>query len=460
MKRRHFLLGSGAALAAGAGGMAAGFATPQRKLVVQSAQYWFAGRDQITKGLVSLSPDGPPPVLSVMQGDLFDTRVENTLGDYTAMHWHGLRVPNAMDGVPYLTQFPIGQNGEFDYTFTPQDAGTFWYHPHCMTLSQMASGLTGVLIVKEREDLGFSTEQVLNFKDFRLDEEAQLLPYYTARGAARAGTFGNVISANWQVRPRYDHPAGGLVRLRLVATDTTRLYKLYITGAEGRIIACDGHPVDEAVEWPTEQAPYILAPGQRLDIALKMPAGEGQEVQIMGALPGGARALATLRAIGADQGRDLAEIAPLPRNPVTPLDMRAPKVHDFVFGWTPEGGTANNGFCGTLGYTFWSINRTPWAGDAAKDTGPLAVLERGKTHVLRLRNESPNAHPIHLHGLVFKPLRSNRRKVPQNWTDTALLLKDEVMEVALVADNPGNWAFHCHVIEHQKTGLAGYLQVT
>ncbi|MCB1362308.1 MAG: multicopper oxidase domain-containing protein, partial [Rhodobacteraceae bacterium] len=71
-----------------------------------------------------------------------------------------------------------------------------------------------------------------------------------------------------------------------------------------------------------------------------------------------------------------------------------------------------------------------------------------------------NDHPIHLHGMSFLPLTSNLRDIARNWTDTALLLQYETMDVALVADNPGDWAFHCHVIEHQKTGLAGYLRVT
>ena len=83
----------------------------------------------------------------------------------------------------------------------------------------------------------------------------------------------------------------------------------------------------------------------------------------------------------------------------------------------------------------------------------------GKSSVLRLRNESPYLHPIHLHGLVFTPLRSNQRKLRPLLTDTMLLLKDEVAEIALVADNPGDWAFHCHVMKHQKTGLTGFIRV-
>ena len=94
-----------------------------------------------------------------------------------------------------------------------------------------------------------------------------------------------------------------------------------------------------------------------------------------------------------------------------------------------------------------------------ENVGPTAELKLGKSYVLRLRNESPNPHPIHLHGLVFLPIASNRRRLPRNWTDTLLLMKSESVDIALVADNPGDWALHCHVIEHQKTGLAGYVRV-
>ena len=115
--------------------------------------------------------------------------------------------------------------------------------------------------------------------------------------------------------------------------------------------------------------------------------------------------------------------------------------------------------CGSLGYTFWSINRVAWQGDVPSPIEPLAVLKQGRSYILRFRNESPNAHPIHLHGHSFRLLRSNKRPLPPLVTDTVLLLKEETLEVALIADNPGNWAFHCHVIEHQKTGLTGYIRV-
>ncbi len=457
MKRREFLIGSAAAAgAAGLGGF--GRASGTEELVIQPAS--FTLRDQTTTGMVSVSPDAPPPVLYGKQGEVMRLSVRNTLPDYTAMHWHGLRIPNGMDGVPYLTQMPIGPNEVFEYEFTPPDAGTYWYHPHCMTMEQMAHGLTGVMVIAEADDPGFDSEQVINLRDFRLDDDDQFLPAYTARGAARAGTFGNVPTANWLTEPVYDHVAGGLVRLRVLNSDTTRIYKLHLTGAEARIIAWDGHPVEVDLPMPSAEEPLLVGPGQRVDFAVSMPDGEGQIVDLMAKLPGNPpRPMARLRAIGRSVARDLRDLRPLPANPLAKPDLTRAEVHEFVFGWTPEGGTPNNGFCGSLGYNFWSINRTPWSGDAAQDVGPLATLELGKSYVLRLRNESPNLHPIHLHGLAFVPLTSNQRKLPPLMTDTMLLLKDEVVEIALVADNPGDWAFHCHVIEHQKTGLTGFIRV-
>lgn len=457
MKRREFLLGSAAATgAAGLGGF--GMAANPQDLVIQPAR--FALRDQVTAGMVSLSPDAPPPVLYGRQGDAMRLPVRNTLPEYTAMHWHGLRIANEMDGVPYLTQMPIGSDEVFEYAFTPPDAGTYWYHPHCMTMEQMAHGLTGVMVIAEAEDPGFDSEQVINLRDFRLDDEDQFLPAYTQRGAARAGTFGNVQTANWLNAPIYDHTAGGLVRLRVVNSDTTRIYKLHLQGAEARIIAWDGHPLEIDLAMPGAEAPLLVGPGQRVDFAVAMPGVEGQTVDLMAKLPGQPhRAMAQLRATGTSPTRELRELRPLAPNPVAKPDLANAELHEFVFGWTPEGGEPVNGFCGSLGYNFWSINRIPWPGDAAQGVGPLATLEMGKSYVLRLRNESPNLHPIHLHGLAFVPLKSNQRSLPPLMTDTMLLLKDEVVEIALVADNPGDWAFHCHVIEHQKTGLTGFIRV-
>lgn len=108
----------------------------------------------------------PGPVRRVRQGVPFQALVENGLAEDTTVHWHGMRLPNAMDGVPGLTQPPIRPGGQFTYAFTPQDAGTFWYHPHANGLEQIGRGLAGMLIVGEAEPPPFDCELVWALSDW------------------------------------------------------------------------------------------------------------------------------------------------------------------------------------------------------------------------------------------------------------------------------------------------------
>lgn len=461
MDRRRFLQTSGfsgLAATAGISGFALSQPTPTpNKLFIQEAHFDL-GRG-VTTEMISLSDNAPPPVLRMRQGEEVAFDITNTTEDYTAMHWHGLRIANTMDGVPYLTQFPFGKDQTFSYRFTPPDAGTYWYHPHCMTMRQMARGLTGALIVEERRPAEFDADLALNLRDFRLNEDGTFLPAFSARGAARSGTHGNTITTNWRDNPQYAMPSGGLVRLRVLNTDTTRIHRVFFRGAAGRVIAWDGHPILNPVPMPTEALPLRIGPGQRFDVALLVPTQEGSEIILWSDVPGPPRPMASLVAEGAPLNRDLRDTPILPQNPVSTPNLNKAERLEFVFGWTSDGAASNNGFCGSFNYAFWAINRTPWPGNAAENTGPLAELKLGKSYVLRLINESPNAHPIHLHGLTFLPIASNKRVRPRNWTDTVLLEKSETIDIAFVADNPGDWAFHCHVIEHQKTGLAGYLRI-
>lgn len=460
MKRRHFLAGAGAVVA-GAGAVTLFPRSAQAadlSLTAQPAR--FALNGSFTEGMLSYSPDAAPPVIRMKQGQRFVTDLVNGTDEPTTIHWHGMRVPADMDGVPYLAQDPVPPGGTFRYEFTPQDAGTFWYHPHCNTLDQMARGLTGIVVVEDAVDPGFDVDLPLNLRDFRLGGDNQFIAFFEPRKSARAGTYGTVMTANWQVGPVHDLPAGGLVRLRLVATDTTRIYKLFLTDAVGQIIALDGQPVPGPVAWPTQQEPLLVAPGQRADIALRMPDIAGQEVNLTAVVPGGTKVLATFRAMGDTLGRALTDLTPLVPNPIAQPDLANAERLDFLFGWSPGGDAPRPSICGSLGYTFWSINRVAFAGEFPDPFAPLAVMKLGKTYVLRLQNETENDHPIHLHGMTFKVLNSDTRDLMQVFSDTTLLRSHEVIEVAVVADNPGEWMFHCHVIEHQKTGLAGYFRVS
>lgn len=454
--RRELLLGSSATGAAFAvGGFAARAASSADHKLTLSPYEHSVLPGTLTQNMMSFSADGPPPVLRMKRGEKAVIDVENRLDEASVVHWHGLRIANAMDGVPYLTQHPIEAGRSFRYEFTPPDAGTFWYHPHCNTLEQMARGLTGLLIVEEDQGPGFDLDLPLNIRDFRLGGDGQFIDLFKARNAARGGTYGTVSTVNWEVQPVYEVPAGGLVRLRLAITDVTRVGTFGLDGGDANVIALDSNPLPMSM--PADK--ILLSPGQRADVALRVPDVEGEDIRLFLRRPNGDKELAVFRAKGKSSKRSLSELKPLPMNPVPKPDLANAEVIDFVFGWSPEGDAPRASICGSLGYTFWSINREAWKGDFPGPLDPLARMKLGKSYILRLRNESPNAHPIHLHGVSFQLLRSNKRKLPPLVTDTALLLEEETLEVALVADNPGDWAFHCHVIEHQKTGLAGFLRI-
>lgn len=408
-----------------------------------------------TKNVLTYGDAGPPPTLRLRKGKLFAARLVNALDEPTTIHWHGLRISNNMDGVPFLTQPYVNPGESFDYTFTPPDAGTFWYHPHCNTLTQMGHGLAGVLIVEDPGDPSFDSEVVLNLRDWRLGSDGQFIAQFLPKNAGKSGTFGTVRTANWVGEPQYDAPAGGLVRLRIAATDVTRIYRLSLEGADAVVIAMDGNPVPS--RFPLDA--LLVGPGQRLDLAVRMPDGEGAIATLRDTRGTSPKTIATLRAIGASLKRNLGDLAPLAENPVKKPDLSAAQRISVSLSATAES-VAVDSMCGSLGYSFWAINKVPWPGDAPDPTAPLAELKLGKSYILDLENLTPHAHPIHLHGISFTVLTSSTREVMKQVTDTYLIDPNERVQLALVADNPGDWAFHCHIIEHQKTGMSAYLRVT
>lgn len=415
---------------------------------------------QATRGVMSYALDGAssdpmPPTLRMKRGEPFAAHFTNHLDEPTTVHWHGLRIDNRMDGVPFLTQPYVYTGDSFDYRFTPPDAGTYWYHPHCNTLTQMGRGMTGLIIVEAPDDPVFDAEIALNLRDWRLGGDGQFIDQFKPRDAARTGTFGTLRTANWQMEPHHAAPAGGLVRLRLAATDVTRIYTLKLDGASAMTVALDGQSLPAPAPFDT----VMISPGQRLDLVLRMPDAEGAIVSLVDIRPSTPKTVATFASHGNSLKRDLRDVPALVANPWTPPDLSSAEEIPLVLSATAEN-AARDSICGTLGYSFWAINKVPWPGDTADPSAPLAELKLGKSYVFNLTNNTPHAHPIHLHGMNFQVVASSARSVSPLISDTYLVLPDEKVQLALVADNIGDWVLHCHVIEHQKTGMTAYVRVT
>src|SRR6185295_8945805 len=119
-------------------------------------------------------------------------------------------LPNAVDGVPYLTQPPVQPGQSFTYTFTPPDTGTFFFHPHCNTVEQLGRGMAGLLIVEGDVSEPYDADVPIVLRDWRVDPEGgSFLAFMTPEGAGKAGTFGGIRSANGEIDPEILLPAEG-----------------------------------------------------------------------------------------------------------------------------------------------------------------------------------------------------------------------------------------------------------
>src|SRR5439155_7152875 len=220
----------------------------------------------------------PGPEIRIRQGDPVRVVVSNKLGEDTTVHWHGIRLPNAMDGVPGLTQQPIRPGENFSYEFTPPDAGTFWYHPHADSLQQLGRGLAGALIVEEREPVAVDRDLLWFIEDWRLDDKGRIAPGFGNRmEAGMSGRIGNTVTVNGRVPERVSARAGKRVRLRLVNAALARIVALRFDGHQPVIVAYDGQPCDPH---PPEDGRLVLGPAMRADLILEMEGAPGRSYAV------------------------------------------------------------------------------------------------------------------------------------------------------------------------------------
>jgi FtsP/CotA-like multicopper oxidase with cupredoxin domain len=406
------------------------------------------------------------PVVRLMLGDRLDVRFENRLtreGEHTSIHWHGIRLPNDQDGVPYLTQPPVQPGEKFSYSFVPPDTGSFFFHPHCNTVEQLGRGLAGLLIVQGDETEPYDADVPIVMRDWRIDgEKEEFLPFLTQEGAGKAGTFGTIRSTNGKIDPEIELPAKGDCRLRLYNLDNTRVMEIGIEGAEAAIVAIDGVALP-----PFPLKSWRLGPAMRADVVVRAPA-DGKTVRLVDYFAPEPVPLARLRGRGEARRTTPFEPAPLRAGRIPEPDLENAQSMTLAFSATATAGAMAeaeaeglilDSLCSSAGI-FWAINKQVWpAGDHSRIPPPLATLKLGRTYRFELQNLAPHYHPIHIHGHSFKVLGSSRRDLPIHHADTVLLQPKERVEVAFVADNPGDWMLHCHIIEHQETGMMGYLRV-
>jgi FtsP/CotA-like multicopper oxidase with cupredoxin domain len=365
----------------------------------------------------------PGPVIHATAGQLVQVRLVNaTVPNGITLHWHGVDVPNAEDGVAGVTQDAVAEGEEFTYRFVADQVGTFWYHSHQMSHEQVRRGLLGALVVAPKEGATHPVDVV-----------------------ASVHVYDGVRTVNGHTSDlRVTAQPGELARLRVINTDNGPM-SAWVGGAPYRLLAVDGTDINapDAVQ----DTAVLVTAGGRVDIEVTLPEdGSPVRVHLGGSVavvlgsgffdaPSVARPTTTVDLLS------YGGSAPLGFDPDTP-DRR----FDYTIGRRP-------GFLDGRPGLWWTVN-----GHLFPDV-PMFVVADGDVVRMRIENRSGEVHPMHLHGHHAVVLARNGVAASGSpwWTDSLNVANGESYEIAFVADNPGIWMDHCHNLPHVREGLVAHL---
>lgn len=424
-------------------------------------------------------PDGKPG-MEIVAGDRFRARLVNNTSVETLVHWHGLTPPVEQDGVPFLSQPPLKPGETYDYDFASRRAGTFWMHSHVGLQEQQL--LAAPLIIRETAEPVFDEqEHVVLLHDFTFRDPEEILAELKNGGGAHAGhdmSQMNMAEMDHSTAGKDDHedgqiPAmGGMlndivydaylandrtlddpevvqvgkgtqVRLRIINAAAASNMWIDLGGLEGELIAVDGGTI-----FPVKSRQFPIAVAQRADLRLRIPAdggafpvifrpeGVGQRTGIILATPGAnvariAEAGETAPPLDLAQELLYRAVAQLPQEPVTRTEMLM-----------LTGGGADY---------LWGLNGISGMHET------IFTVRQGERVSIMMHNMTSMAHPMHLHGHYFKVTAIGDRQIDGAIRDVVLVPPMQTVTITFDADNPGNWAFHCHHAYHMNSGMMGAL---
>lgn len=444
---------------------------------------------QVTKGapasLQTLPGSYLGPIFRVRKGQRVRIAFTNNLPEQSIVHWHGLHVPDDMDGHP---RHAIGPNRTYVYEFQILNrAGTYWFHPHPhkITGPQVYKGLAGLFLVSDDEEMaaGLPSGEYdipLIIQDRTFDTDNQLLYLPGGMMDQMMGFLGDRILVNGQpdfVLPVATRP----YRLRLLNGSNSRIYKLgWEDGTPLTVIATDGG----LLEKPAQRSYIALAPGERVELwvdfsgrplgrelRLQSLAFTGAEAGGMGMMMGRSLALADgseFTVLRVRVERESKEKQALPERLST---IQRYRLEDAVNRTRPRP------FNLAMQRMLWTINGRTFEmeGVAEGEVVRLNTLEvwefinqpggMGMGMMGGMAEEM--AHPMHIHGLQFQVLERQVRPemaagwetvragyVDEGWKDTVLVMPGERVKLLLkFEDFTGLYVYHCHNLEHGDLGM-------
>jgi FtsP/CotA-like multicopper oxidase with cupredoxin domain len=375
-------------------------------------------------GGYTLNGTSPGPELRLTRGDLVEVRLVNeSVPDGVTLHWHGVDVPNAEDGVAGVTQNAVMVGERHVYRWVAEDAGTYWYHSHQVSHEQVRRGLFGTVVVQSRSATGGE-----------LDMVAAIHTYDGRR------TVNGRVGESWR-----EAAPGSPVRVRVVNTDNAPLHT-WVAGTPYRVVAVDGYDLNRPTE--VEDTSVLLTAGGRVDLEFTVPS-DGTAVRVGTGVADTSLVVGPQGATPASTAEPEAELDLLDYGSPAPLGFTLDDVDrrfEYRIGRSP-------GFLDGMPGLWWTVN-----GEMFPDV-PMYVVREGDLVVMTIRNDSGDVHPMHLHGHHAVVVSRDGEPATGSplWVDSLNVADGETYEIAFVADNPGIWMDHCHNLPHAAEGLVAHL---
>mgnify|MGYP002335958728 CR=1 FL=1 len=395
------------------------------------------------------------PTIRADSGQTVDVLLQNNLSENTNIHWHGLILPENMDGHPRDVA-PAGDSLRYALPII-QRAGTYWYHPHPhgLTAKQVFMGLAGMFIVNDEEEAAlnlpsgeFEVPLIIQDKHF----EGNRLDYSPTSEQIMSGYLGEQITVNGLHAP-YLNVAAGWYRLRLLNGSTARVYKLAITdGLRMHIIGADGG----LLRFPETVSEILLAPGERLDVLVDFSQFVvGKEAYLVSNafskydLQG--RQTFKLMKFKVDRTVSSNFTLPSALSDIALIDhMQSVRTRTFDIS-AMVGGKVGHG----EGMSRHSINGRTFDMERIDE-----IVSAGATEIWEFDNVmGDEIHPMHIHGVQFQVLhrmgaRNEIIASEKGWKDTVLVMPGEKVKVIMTfPDYTGVFVFHCHNLEHEDDGM-------
>ena len=372
----------------------------------------------------TLNGTSPGPHIRLTRGDLVEVRLVNeSVPDGVTLHWHGVDVPNAEDGVAGVTQNAVMVGEQHVYRWVAEDAGTYWYHSHQVSHEQVRQGLFGTVVVQPRS--ATSAE---------IDMLAAIHTYDGRR------TVNGQVGESWR-----EAAPGSPVRVRVVNTDNAPL-RTWVAGAPYRVAAVDGYDLNQPTE--VEDTSVLLTAGGRVDLEFTVPP-DGTAARVGTGSADTSLVVGPQGATPASTTEPEAELDLLDYGSPAPLGFALDDVDrrfEYRIGRSP-------GFLDGMPGLWWTVN-----GEMFPDV-PMYVVREGDVVVMTIRNDSGDVHPMHLHGHDAVVVSRDGEPATGSplWVDSLNVADGETYEIAFVADNPGIWMDHCHNLPHATEGLLAHL---